>query len=73
MSTFVRTVSHSHLTKNPDEYPRQECKPGIKMCCKKQFTSIYYDKRLGHFIESLLYSECQNKGCYRWQIGELKV
>ncbi len=30
MSTFVRTSSRSHLAKSLDEYPRHECKPGIR-------------------------------------------
>ncbi len=30
MSTFVRNLSRSHIAKSLDEYPRQECKPGIK-------------------------------------------
>ncbi len=30
MSTFVRTLSRSHLAKSLDEYPRWECKPGIR-------------------------------------------
>ncbi len=30
MSTFMHTSSHSHLARNLDEYPRRECKPGIK-------------------------------------------
>ncbi len=31
MSTFVRTLSHSHLAKSLDEYPRRECKPVIRI------------------------------------------
>ncbi len=30
MSTFMHTSFRSHLTKSLDEYPRQDCKPGIK-------------------------------------------
>ncbi len=55
MFTFVHTSSHSHLAKSLDEYPRQECKPGIWLSTylRQNCEFVSKDKVLRLFIDKL--------------------
>ncbi len=61
MSTFVRPLSHSHLTKSLDEYARQECKPSIR-----PMTSFIAGCISNEPTSSItLYSDCWTICCMR--------